>query len=613
MSNDKIKCPQCGGAVSVDGRARICNECGYIYIPRDTAQTGYEQQQMSGYRDMFKESAKRRLIKKVVGVMIVPVVAIIIGVVFSVFSFCESMVENFREALEDIQPIDSVLSEVNQYIWDDATPINDAEGTVIEEIVWYAFAKEITEVTRDELESVDTIYFEEYDGNSYRVGYNLTDGESGDFLTAYDELPLEYLSCFPCLTTIDLYHGEIRDDSLRKLKELSGITGYFCKDLNEACNPETIRFLDYAGDSGVIKEDSFDNFTSLESLRLDCENVTNLNGLASQKHLTHLSIMNADNVSDFSFLYEMEGLEYLYIQSSQLKDIGFVANMPNLVDFGIEGTAVTSIDVIEPYKEQFETLSLIDNEELTSYDLVSDMVNLCMLDLTCNGDDSDYVKAIPDMSKLTELFYLSLEGYNDFTSLEQLDQLESLFLKTSGPCTIPQIRELPKLQELYWNDSIISSEALEDIVANETIGYLDFENSDIADDISIIFNMSGLSTLNLNNVICGIDFEKLEENISLSSLSMGETGLYALRTQTQDGFDMNLPYALDEHTDMFIKYPHLKYLSIPSQNITSIEFVMELQELQVLDIENNNVIDSTPAWDLPNCYVYEDGNPSAGY
>lgn len=120
----------------------------------------------------------------------------------------------------------------------------------------------------------------------------------------------------------------------------------------------------------------------------------------------------------------MTQLEGLYIKAATLK--GFVKNMLNLKEFGLEGTSVVDISALEDYKEQLTKQVLIENYKIPEYSFVSDMTNLEELQIV--GADGSYDVTMPDLSKCTKLRILTIHDYGYIDSLKYLVNLEELTL-----------------------------------------------------------------------------------------------------------------------------------------------------------------------------------------
>lgn len=687
--NNMVKCPQCGGKVSRDGRACICSNCGYIFIPKDenmyaasgtnpyqSTNTGtgmYQGTNTSTGANMYQNGSMNsgsnpyhnagssgtysyqntnmntnaysyqnaninqrqyvsgnipqnttgkkgngKVIAFVIGIIAVPLIGFLALVFFVALAYMKSNsndTDSTSSSISQSEEISSAEADDNSL----TESIGDgnliaARDTLIDELVWRIFGKNLDEVTQEELDSVVELDFDEFSRDTYIMGYSLEDGTSGSFLTTFDQLPLEYLPYFTNLQDLELRVGTIRGDSLRSLKNLNSLSGEFYDDFNTVCNPEQISYLGFYGGYGIMSEESLASFTSLQGLTLDCDDISDLSCLNAKTDLYELAILDADRIEDFSILYQMENLDYLYIQSSQLKDIGFVSNMPNLMGFGIEDTKVLNVDALEPYKEQLYSLYLLDNSDLEPCDFVSDMINLENLELSHRYDpnrtETDY--RIPDLSNLTNLVTLSLKGYEDFASMEKLINLESLSLENIGYGNpLPQIRELPKLDELYMEDASICNEVIKDIAANENITYIDFEDAFLWGDISPILNMPNLMQLNMKNAEGGIIFDNVNTNESMLYLDMEGTRLNPVKENGEWDYSNDVEYVFAEHLDMFAAFPELLYLSVPSHEIQSVDFVSALQELEILNVEDNYITDISPAVDLPYCRVLCDNNPIA--
>lgn len=596
------------------------NNKSYTYQSANTNQQRYVSPGMPQNQNATGKKSSGGVIALVIGIVIVPLIGFLTLAFFVAMTYLKT---GSKDAdLASSSSATSTSEEISTMEDGDISPtlnigdnnLADAQDTLIDELVWRIFGKNLDEVTQEELDSVVSLDFDEFSRETYIMSYSLEDGTSGSFLTTFDSLPLDYLPHFTNLQELELRVGSIKGNSLRSLKNLSSLSGEFYDDFYTVCNPEQITYLGFYGGYGVMSKETLASFTSLQGLTLDCDDISDLSCLNAKTDLYELAILDADRIEDFSILYQMENLDYLYIQSSRLKDIGFVSNMPNLMGFGIEDTKVLNIDALEPYKEQLYSLYLLNNSDLEPCDFVTDMINLENLELShaYSPDSTEADYRIPDLSNLTNLITLSLKGYEDFTSMEKLVNLESLSLEGIGyGKPIPQIRELPKLDELYMEDASICNEVIKDIAANENITYIDFEDAFLWGDISPILNMPNLMQLNMKKAEGGIIFDNVNTNESMLYLDMEGTRLNLVKENGEWDYSNDEEYVFAEHLDMFEAFPELLYLSVPSHEIQSVDFVSALQELEILDVEDNYITDIGPALDLPYCRVLCDNNPIA--
>ncbi len=273
---------------------------------------------------------------------------------------------------------------------------------------------------------------------------------------------------------------------------------------------------------------------------------------------------------------------------------------------------------------QLTALELTDNHSLKDYDFIPTLTGLHSLILDKSTSQPD-----PDLSVLSQLESPDISGLMSVAPLGRLTNLKSLSIHG---CNIDEIQALSSLTNLErlacysaWTYAVpLQNVSFLDGMTN--LKYLDLcgvseENSwsgygrkmEIFGDISHALNHVGLEELYLNESMFGIDFDCLQENISLKKLYLKEVDLKQnFYVEVYSGM-RNVWYddmSLDEYTDFLKNYPNLEELFLDGNQLTNIEFVSALKKLTHLGLSNNYVTDLTPLNQAESlCYLDIRQNP----
>ena len=439
----------------------------------------------------------------------------------------------------------------------------------------------------------------------YGIGYSFEDPlESEDAeLTwvrfprdAYHGIDLESLPAFQGLVKLSTSQSLSAEDVAGlKLKSLGGHFESFdeVSALLEA--PEELAELSVSGSSFSLQ--GAGSFPNLERLSIDASEITEEKELVRMSGLKELTFDMYDGSADFSVFGMLPGLESLSVSSKGLRDIGFLSGMTALKELKLEnGTFLT----LEPLsgRPELESLSVINCDELKDMSAIGGLTNLKSLEA-----DLPYGCPEPDLGGLTGLTSLYLSGFDQTGFLRNMGSLEELVLDGCGLNDSGDFSGLTNLKTLKCTAFTPTEKDYSFIAGLPALENLDFGGMGTYEDISGIFNMPTLKTLNISNMECEINFDKIAENTSLTELSMDHMKLYE-NVQVSGGGGIYYvdwdDVSLVENLGFLGKFTALQKLSICENELTDLNFASSLPALSEIDFSDNYVTDLTPLLGLRN-------------
>ena len=109
--------------------------------------------------------------------------------------------------------------------------------------------------------------------------------------------------------------------------------------------------------------------------------------------------------------------------------------------------------------------------------------------------------------------------------------------------------------------------------------------------------MPTLEILLMDGVECEINFDKLQDNPALKTLSMDGIKLYKNVKVSGGGGIVYVDWdnvVFNEHMDFIGHYPNLECLGLADNELTAVDFAAGLGNLKTLDISENYVTDIKP-------------------
>lgn len=343
--------------------------------------------------------------------------------------------------------------------------------------------------------------------------------------------------------------------------------------------------------SGINKFDGLNQFSALESLTLNGNNLTDIKELVSLKSLKSLTLDNCDDVKDFSVLSVMPLLEKLSVDSDGLRDIDFLSSLTNLKSFSVSDGQMLQVNELVKMTG-LEKLSIVDCDEIKDFSGIEELSQLKELSL-----EIPYDCPRPSLKNLTNLNKLYISGADNVDFLQNMKLLESLELDN---CEINQKEVFSGLLRLKKLECSHASGDLSDwgfINQIPSLEYLDLSGVSTYGDISSLFGISTLQELYLNGMECEINFDKVGPNETLRKLEMDGIKLYKNVSITGGGGIYYVDYddvALDANLNFLTKFPGLKTLSLADNTLTDISFASQLNQLEEFNINENYITDLKP-------------------
>lgn len=458
------------------------------------------------------------------------------------------------------------------------------------------YGKPVDEITDSEWGKIR--WLEMKSGIDYReVGYSFEDPlENPDAQLTWLKFPRDTqvdLSCLPVFTGLtSLGAGQsVQAEDLKGLG-ITRLRGYF-DSMEEVAgileNPGGLRRLETVGSPFSIQ--GIEAFTGLESLVIDSDQIAEERLLVNAKSLKEISVDMYEGSMDFTLFGMMPWLESLTISSKELRDLGFISKMENLKALHVEYGAFLTV---EPLRERpgLVELSLDSCDELKDMSAVGGLIGLEKLKI-----DLPYDCPAPDLSGLTSMKELYLEGFDETGFLKGMGGLEKLTLDGCMMNNASDFEGLTSLRTLKCTSFTGSERDYSFITRLTALEDLDMNGMTTYKDISGIFGLPALKRVNISNMECEINFDKIGENTTLEELGVDHMKLYKNVKVSGGGGIQYVDWddvSFTENVSFLGKFKGLKHLSIRENELTDLAFAAELPALQTLDFSDNYVTDLTP-------------------
>jgi len=220
----------------------------------------------------------------------------------------------------------------------------------------------------------------------------------------------------------------------------------FVSDLSPALGRNMLAL--WAGNNPLTNANLVTNFTTLNLLHLEGDNLTNISSFGQLTALHELSLDNNPGILSLSFLNGLTNLTYLSVGQLPLISVTVLSGLTNLTELHLhDDTALTSITPLVGLTKLY--ILDLNNCPGVNFDQVTNLANLGYLDL-----DHDSLQAVPFVLALTNLYQLSLNS-DRFTALDSL----------AGA----------RLGELHASDNLLGD--ISALVPMDSLNYLDIRNN----------------------------------------------------------------------------------------------------------------------------------------
>ncbi|WP_439020676.1 leucine-rich repeat domain-containing protein [Bacillus thuringiensis] len=241
------------------------------------------------------------------------------------------------------------------------------------------------------------------------------------------------------------------------------------------------------GTQNVIADKKFQQAINKYALnRKDVNEPIKKEDLAEVKELI---IYSGQGISSLKGLENMENLEKLTLEGSEVRNIGAISQLKKLKQVNLSGNKIENIEPIANL-ERLDTLNL-QNNKIVDVTPLNQLKKIRTIDLTSNK-----IKDIKPLYTLLNLrkLYISSNQVSDFTGIEQLNKLSTLAAENNGIENIEPISKLDSLAELN-----IKNNEIQDIASlSKSVGLqsLNLEENYVS-DISSLSNLKNLYDLKL--------------------------------------------------------------------------------------------------------------------
>lgn len=607
-----LQCPSCGAELKIDKKnpnVAVCEYCESKYAIEWNREQAYFNRRIAAEIPTEQKKTgweyygwKRGLLLAGIGIALLALVQI------PVYNKWKTNHGSAREM--------EVTLELPEGMGEEPSPLDLKEKETVlngdlEALAVLVFGVPAKDISARELSEIKWLEMR-YQGDNKEIGYSLDmPSEEGAELIWVTfprdtDFGKECLCLFEGLKKINL-STTVKPKDIRGLK-LESIGGYFDSPQEVAEIVEDVSLItEIRFNSGADSLDGLEQFTNLQSLCIDGSEMTDINQIVSLPDLKKLELEDFTNLSDFSVLSKISGLEELRIGSEKLKMLNFLQGMKNLKCLEITEGSMISLDGIEALSG-LEKLMISYCSELKNMDAVTSLSGLKELYL-----DLPYDCPGPELGVLTQLEKLTLEQFTDCSFVKRLSHLKSLELYNCTVSDNMDLSALTELKELGIHTFAGSGQSVGFVKSVPFLERLDMQGISTYDDISPVFCMENLKELIISGMECEIDFDKIEDNHTLERLEMDGLILYNNVQVSGGGGIVYVDWddvVLDEHTDFLGHLKGLKNLSIAENQLTDISFVTEMPVLETINLSENYVTQLRPLAELKSLKaVICTGNP----
>lgn len=582
----QLECPNCGANLKLKTPTlAVCDSCGSNFIVEQTQYAPIIISQAPAPAPSGKNSAKAAA-------------SIAAAVIFlSVLTVIASGVSGTRKTSTSQKlPLATYPKSVygTQAAVSPERPVSPLFITFAEKV----FGKNIDDITNEELASLKymaiTLGKEEY-----TFKYSFEDYASDKFdssiITMSLSKDLKYSSsdigCFTGLTRLENYSITMKKGDAARLTSIRslGIRSEF-STLAEIFPVAGITELSLKYSKNATLE-GIDKFTSLQSLTFDRSDTTDISLLSTCTSLTSLNFIGCDDITDFSVLYTMSGLKRLEIEAENLRDIGFVNQLPALETFALRDSDVLDISPLSG-NTVIRHLAIEENSKVTDYSPINTLPQLESLSF-----DRYFSQDMPALDNLPNVRRLSLTRPEDMNVLRNFPNCTELTLSACNFTAPDALASLTNLTSLTLSSIFNDLNNLNFTRDMSSLKYLDISGCSVYNNISGVFSLPSLEVLNMNGCELRIDNTAVPEQPSLQKLYIKGIKVYKNVSVSQYGMFTEVSYdedLLENRIDLLSHFPNLKVLDISSNKIKSIDFVENMPMLETLTISDNYVTDLRP-------------------
>ena len=623
MRLTELKCKACGGTLKVDESNPNVAECEYCHT-RYTLESNGETQRQPQFQYTAKSPQRAETGRGTgTGTMMVTAAAVLF-ILFAAAFVPQMLRGGSADGSVDAEQAAVGVGQTapGAEIEGASDPAGAARERLREDPMFADFCeavfdRPVEEVTAAELSRIRQLSLSTTT-DLRKIGYSFADpAEEPEAELIWetfsrDTYPEADLSCLPAFsglvelsTSAGLHEGDLAGLSLR------GISGYFGSMAEiEAVVDEPQHLTEIGTISSSFDLSGIENFPELKKLSVRGE-LTDPKMLIQGEALESLALESRSLSMDFSVLGMMTGLKELSVASENLRDIGFVSRLTGLERLSLSNGTMLTLDALKDCAG-LKALSVVMCDEIKDFSAVSGLNGLEMLHL-----DLPYGCPEPDLSGLSQLKELYLEGFQGMSFLRNMSGLETLTLDSCQVSDPSVFSSLGGLKSLTCTSFISTERDYSFIPGMTSLEEVDLSGTETYDDISGIFNLPALKRLNISGMSAEINFDKIQENTVLEELQADHLKLYKNVSVSGGGGIVYVDWddvTFTDHLDVLARLKNVKHLSIRENELTDLSFTQAMGALETIDFSDNYVTDVSPLAGLQNLkQVTGTDNPVSNY
>ena len=344
-----------------------------------------------------------------------------------------------------------------------------------------------------------------------------------------------------------------------------------------------------------LKAGDFDGLTSLTTLNLGSNSISDISTLAGLTSLTTLNL-SANSISDISALSKLTSLTTLNLSANSISDISALSKLTSLTTLNLGSNSVSNISTLSKLTSLTE-LNLGSNSA-SDISALSGLTSLTELNLLGNS-----ISDISALSKLTSLTELNLYGnlISDISALSKLTALTELKLGNNYTSDISALSGLTSLTTLDLHANSLYGNSISNISALSGLTSLTKLNLSFKSisDISVLSGLTSLTELHLGNTSIS-DISALSGLTSLTKLWLGSNSISDISALSGLTSLTTLHLYANSISDISVLsgLTSLTTLNLHSNSISDISALSGLTSLTTLYLQSNSIGSVTPLRDL---------------
>lgn len=622
------KCSVCGSPMVQTNAGYKCNFCANVEpldVTSPVASNSMQRTDSSASASMDRQKKKS---------IVLGVILAIVGMIILSFSmvFFPLLGLQLSRGEQPDSGIDWRDYEDDEEDSDEVDKDGFASATM-GQIIYKIFGKNASEVTREEL---DTIQYIELSGawvnDQVVFRYSTEDyrdykPDTWDGVPEYNEyVPFSYTEEFKdTFRTVTVQfldsNASVVYEDLDNFKNVRGLclTNYTSVNLSKMpnlsmiiCNNTNISTLLKAGvpvdqievlHAYYVDLAGIEEFTALKRLYLENNKFEQMEEVVNCESLEELYCIDLKDDKSFEILSKMPNLKLLYIDglSDALKDLSVLAQLTSLESLTIVDTEIMKVDFLKEL-ENLKVLRLADNGKLEDLSVLGELTNLEYLELdvnAANGGQPDY----QSVGKLKNLRKLLLNTVYELDFLYELEQLEELEIDlTFYNNLLEPIRQMKNLESLsllschsQYKDGFACLREL------PQLKYLRIEDMEFDEPVDGLFALENLEELHIHGCDIYVAPASVKVSDSLKVLELTSTDFRVMPGSGEYvyvGYDD--PEAFQGVLNQYFKATSLEELYLDWCVFENLSGLENLSNLEILSLNWCDLME-LPGTDLSGC------------